>query len=248
MYLLFTYTYRRNSNLYPELSVLALSPISVNALEYVARFDNDVQGHFKKLLGGEVDGQSDGCVYWLIDWELKITSVKCYQNGRNSTCLSSWEKKYEDSLNSDGQQFNQRQTTSHIKCSQSINQYTHPSDCPSTSPSNNFLKWPWTSLSKRATYSSADEKESTQTHQTNLITWYVYVSVVTWLLNDKAHRNTKLVCTQYWKSYWFLFNYVTSYICIYCLPIRTGETRMNTPVKRLQIECFVCNTPNNRFF
>ena len=23
---------------------------------------------------------------------------------------------------------------------------------------------------------------------------------------------------------------------------------MNTPVKRLQIECFVCNTPNNRFF
>jgi hypothetical protein len=23
---------------------------------------------------------------------------------------------------------------------------------------------------------------------------------------------------------------------------------MNTPVKRLKIECFVCNTPNNRFF
>jgi hypothetical protein len=34
-----------------------------SALEYVARFDNDVQGHFKKLLDGEVDGQSDGCVY-----------------------------------------------------------------------------------------------------------------------------------------------------------------------------------------
>jgi hypothetical protein len=68
------------------------------------------------MLDGEVDGRSDGCVYWLIDWELKITSVKCYQNGRNSTCLPSWEKKiWKDSLNSNGQQFNQRQTTFHIK-------------------------------------------------------------------------------------------------------------------------------------
>jgi hypothetical protein len=47
---------------------------------------------------------------------LQATSVKCYQNGRNSTCLPSWEKKiWKDSLNSDGQQFNQRQTTFHIK-------------------------------------------------------------------------------------------------------------------------------------
>lgn len=60
-----------------------------SALEYVARFDNDVQGHFPKLW---TDGRMNVCTDWLIDWELKITSIKCYQNGHMWTFLPSWEK------------------------------------------------------------------------------------------------------------------------------------------------------------